>query len=221
MSKPKLPFYELEFSSDAAFWNEQDGAQRRVFLMPVPIPSDFVAFGVLGAKHEPHFVARGKVHAHLGDFIERMTRDKAAVELYAHPPLPGWLLKKYADDPHHEGHEYEAPPPPPVNGLVPGSADSYERLRHSTLWTQETPSARQAFILPIHGAPSEFLALGVAGAGGHVFFALTGPVQTRLGEFIARMVKEEAQVELRAKPPLPEPILRKYLVDPPVEPTHR
>ncbi|WP_146210081.1 hypothetical protein [Vitiosangium sp. GDMCC 1.1324] len=180
-----------------------------------------MAFGVLGSKHKPCFVARGKVHAHLDDFITRMTRDNARVDLYARPPLPGWLLKKYADDPHHEGHEFEAPPPPPVNGLVAGSTTSYEHRRHTPLWPEGPSSARHVFIMPIHRAPSEFLALGVSGSGGQVIFALTGSVQKYLGEFISRVVKEEAQVELRARPPLPEPILRKYLSEPSAENSRR
>jgi hypothetical protein len=216
LSKPKLPFYELEFSGDAIFWTEQGAARRHVFLMPVPIPSEFVAFGVLGEKYEPHFVARGKVHAHLSDFLARMKQDGARTEIYARAPLPGWLLKKYTDDPHHEGHEHEEPPPPPVDGLVPGSTDPYERFRHSALWSAEASTARYVFVLPIHGAPSTFLALGTSGPEDRVFFALTGSVEADLGEFVTRMVKEEAQVELRARPPLPDPVLRKYLVDPPV-----
>jgi hypothetical protein len=221
LSKPKLPFYELEFSGEVTFWNEQDTTHRHVFLMPVPIPEDFVAFGVLGSQHEPHFVARGKVQAHLGDFITRMTRDKAHVELYARPPLPAWLLEKYADDPHHEGHEFEAPPAPPVNGLVAGSTTLYEHRRRAPLWPGGLSTARHVYVMPLHQVPSVFLALGVSGLDGPVLFALTGSVQKELSEFISSAVKEESQVEFRAKPPLPEPILRKYLTELPRENSHR
>jgi hypothetical protein len=117
--KPKLPYYELEFSSDATFWTVGDASTRRIYLMPVPIPSEFLAFGVLDPDNTAVFVARGRVREELGSFIARMVQDGARVELYAEAPLPKWLVDLYIKGPPHEGKEYEEPPPQPTPGAAP------------------------------------------------------------------------------------------------------
>ncbi len=210
MSKPQPPFYELEFSRPATFWSGGDASARRTFLMPVSTPSEFLAFGVQGETGEVHFVARGRVGDELGDFIANVVREQARVELHVWPPLPGWLLRQYVSAPPWEGHEYEEPPESPVLGLTASGVESYERLRDVTLWTAGDALTRRVLLAPVKD-PSRFLALGVLGATAQVLFALTGAVQGELGDFIARMGREEARVELYARPPLPESLLHTYL----------
>lgn len=122
--KPQLPYYELEFSSDAPFWTVGDASTRRVYLMPVPIPSEFLAFGVLGPENTAIFVARGRVREDLGSFIARMVQDGARVELYTEPPLPKWLVDYYTKGPPHEGKEYDDPPDQPTPGAAPGEGST-------------------------------------------------------------------------------------------------
>ncbi|SEU27984.1 hypothetical protein [Stigmatella erecta] len=220
MSEPQLPYYDLEFSDEAAFWDVQEDAQRRVFLMPVSIPTQFLAFGVLAPDHKPVFVARGRVRDHLGGFIAQMTRQEARVELYVSPPVPEWLLKKYTSTPPYEGHEYEGPPSPPINGLSPTGTDSYGRLRSTPLWTRESLSTRHVYLSPV-ADPAEFLALGVSAPDSTVHFALTGKVQEDLGLFLSQMVRDEAHVELHVRPPLLQSLLDRYLAAPPASSEER
>lgn len=213
MSKPKSPFYNLEFDSEATFWTEGDATSRRTFLMPVTIPSEFLALGVLGTSKEACFVARGTVREHLGSFIARMERDGSSVEFYARPPLPEWLLKEYTEGPPWEGHEFEPPPPPPYLGLVSQGVDRYEHFRDADLWTAGDALSRRAILLPVHD-PAEFVAFGVVEPSEEVLFAFSGTVREQLGEFISQMVKEGARVELHARSPLPEQLLHQYLSNP-------
>jgi len=210
--KPKPPFYELEFSSDAPFWTGADASTRRTFLMPVSTPSEFLAFGVVGPSSQVLFVARGRVREHLGDFIARMVRDEAGVELYIRPPLPGWIIREYTSGPPHEGHEYDEPPRPPIEGLAPvsGNIGDYEASSSAPSWPEGGASSRRTLLVPLRD-PAEFLALGVLGSADTVFFALRGWVKSELGDFIAQAAREGASVELYARPPLPESVVRKYL----------
>lgn len=116
--QPKPPYYELEFSSDATFWTEGKASSRRTYLMPVPTPSEFLAFGVLVPSKKVIFVARGRVREDLGSFIDRMVQDGAVVELYARPPLPASFVNDYVKGPPHEGHEYDPPPDQSTPGLT-------------------------------------------------------------------------------------------------------
>lgn len=210
MSKPTPPLYDLEFSEEVDFWIGGNAFTRCTFLMPVSPPSEFLAFGVLRPSEQVLFVARGKVQEHLGDFISRMVQAGAQVELYVRAPVPGWLIKKYTSDPPFEGHEYEDPQNPPVNGLMPINTQSYSASSTGSLWTEGEARTRRALLVPVR-EPSQFLALGVTGSPDKVHFALQGSVQEQLGELIARMVQEQARVELYARPPLPEPLWRKHL----------
>jgi hypothetical protein len=127
--KPKPPYYELEFSSDATFWTEGNASSRRTYLMPVPTPSEFLAFGVLVPSKKVIFVARGRIREDLGGFIDRMVRDAATVELYARPSLPASFVNDYVKGPPHEGHEYDLPPDPSNPGLTatPGTRTTQKR----------------------------------------------------------------------------------------------
>lgn len=216
IDRPKPPFYELEFSSDATFWTEGDAITRRVYLMPVSTPSEFLAFGVLAPSYAELstvvFVARGRVREELGSFISRMVQDGAIVELFIWPPLPMWLVNEYVKGPPYEGKEYDDPPPPPINGLVPvpGDTTEYEPTGGGTLWTAGDASSRRAILVPVRD-PAEFLAFGVLGSEDTVYFALRGTVKDELGNFIAQMTREVARVELYARPKQLEGVLHKYL----------
>ncbi len=209
MNKPTPPFHDLEFFDLPAFWTQGDALSRYALLMPVSTPSEFLAFGVLRPSQEVLFVARGQVREHLGEFIARMGREQARVELYARAPVPGWLRRKYASAPPFEGHEYEEPPEPPVNGLTPIDTKPYAS-HGGALWPEGDPSTRRTLLLPVKD-PSRFLALGGRGAAEEVLFALTGSVREELGELIARVGREQSRVELHARPPLPEPLWRRHL----------
>ncbi|QSQ23215.1 hypothetical protein JY651_50460 [Pyxidicoccus parkwayensis] len=210
MSKPYLPYYDLEFASDALFWSGEEASERRIFLMPSSPPSKFVGFGVARASREACFVARGTVVDHLGHFISRNVREGVRVELYVKPPLPQWLLERYTTNPPWEGHEYESPPNPPVSGLVATGVKRYAPSPTGALWSEGDGSNRVAFIIPMHDA-AEFLAFGMLGSRAEEHFIRVGRVENQLGDFIEQMKREEARVELRAMPPLPEPRLRRYL----------
>jgi hypothetical protein len=110
---------ELEYSGDANLWPPGDASKRRVYLMPVSTPSQFLAFGVLVPEKTAVFVGRGRLREALGSFVARMVRDGARVELYAKPPLPRWLVNHYTKGPGHEGHEYEEPPDQDIPGMAP------------------------------------------------------------------------------------------------------
>jgi hypothetical protein len=210
LSKPDLPYYDLEFSSDAPFWSGEEASERRIFLMPTSPSSKFVGFGVARASKEVCFVARGVVADHLGHFISRNVREGVRVELYVKPPLPHWLLERYICDPPWEGHEYEKPPNPPVGGLVTTGVERYAPSPTGALWSEGDGSNRVAFIIPVHDA-AEFLALGMLGSQAEEHFIRVGRVEGQLGDFIEQMKREGARVELRTIPPLPEPRLRRYL----------
>lgn len=209
MDQPTPPFHDLEFFDQPTFWTRGEALSRYALLMPVSAPSEFLAFGVLHPSREVLFVARGKVKEHLGEFIARMNREQARVELYVRAPVPGWLRKKYASLPPFEGHEYEEPPEPPVNGLTPTDTKPYAS-HGGPLWPEGDTSTRRTLLVPVK-EPSRFLALGVQGPAEEVRFALTGSVHEELGELITRAVREQSQVELHARPPLPEPLWRRYL----------
>ncbi|RKG91381.1 hypothetical protein D7W82_00710 [Corallococcus sp. CA049B] len=209
MDKPDLPFHDLEFSTEDHFWTGGDATTRRVYLMPVSPPSEFVAFGAL-VPSEPCFVARGRVEQHLGPFIERMARDDAKVELHEWPPLPDWLVKEYASNPPWEGHEVENPTGTPVRGMVRSSVDTYEPVPGTPLWTPGEAIRRSIFITPVKDA-SELLALGVLTGTDTVVFSKKGTVQGALGALIAQAVNEGARVELHTWPPLPKDVLHLYL----------
>lgn len=212
MTRQSPPFHDLEFFDGPAFWTEGDALSRRAFLMPTSVPSEFVAFGVLLPSDKVLFVARGKVEDHLEQFISRMTQEQAEVELYVQAPVPGWLSKQYSSgEPPYEGHDYEGPPKGPVNGLVPVGTQTIPPDGGSQ-WPAGNVRTRRTLLVPVK-EPSRFLALGVQGPAQEVCFAVTGSVQEELGNFIARMGREQSQVELHAKPPLPEPVWRKYLAE--------
>ncbi len=117
--KPKLPYHELEFFSGATtFWTEGDASSRRTWLMPVPTPSEFLAFGVLVPSKKVIFVGRGRVREDLGRFIDRMAQDGATVELYARVPLPASFVNDYVKGPPYEGQEYDEPPDPSTPGVA-------------------------------------------------------------------------------------------------------
>lgn len=211
---PPLPLHDLNYPTEAPFWTAEDNAStRRVFLVPVSPPSDFVAFGVLGlgSPVQVRFVAQGKVPLHLGAFIERMVREGARVELYVWPPLPAELVEQYATIPPYEGHEYEAPPGSPVRGMsASSSVEPYSRLRDSTLWTKGDVSSRYTYLVPLSDA-SQFLALGVSPPSATVVFAARGTLHEDLGPLISHVLREQSRVELHARPPLPQAVLDLYL----------
>jgi hypothetical protein len=115
---PEPDFHDLEFSSGITFWTQGDAATRRVYLMPLSNPAEFLAFGVLVPPDTVLFVARGKVREHLGDFLANMERERARVELYAMPPLPRELIKRYTKDDPFEGAEEDPPRDPIKSGKI-------------------------------------------------------------------------------------------------------
>jgi hypothetical protein len=199
LSKPQPHFHDLEFSNDADFWAGSDVSRYRVFLMPVTTPSEFLAFGVLEPSNRVHFVARGRLKDHLVAFITHMERARAQIELYVRPPLPGNILKRYTSGPPIEGQEAEEPSGPTVKGLAPGSATSYVESRGASLWTEGDVSSRRVFLAPARES-AEFLASGML-ASGKVLFSLVGSVQEHLAEFVARMVEDQARLELHSQLP--------------------
>ncbi|ATB35239.1 hypothetical protein CYFUS_000651 [Cystobacter fuscus] len=214
MSPSTPPFHDLEFPNDVPLWPSNDTATRRVFLMPAPDPSLFVAFGVLGASAEVSFVARGSLLENLGFFIERMLRESARVGLYALPPVPRELIEKYGAPPPFEGHEFEAPPKPPVAGLASDRVQAYPARGSAPLWAQGGSAARRAILVPVRD-PSGFLVLGLHGSPPTVLFALKGSVTEDLPRLLARLRREDCHVELFAVPPLPESVVGEYLFLPP------
>lgn len=209
LNQPLPKLRNLEFSGEEPFWSEGDTTPRKVFLMPVTSPEDFLAFGVLGREHRLHFAAHGRVEEHLGAFISRMVREEAEVELHAWPPLPRHIIIEYAFNPPWEGHEYEDPPNPPIRGLTSEVGGS-EALRGAALWGDEDSALRRVFIMPLR-EPSHFLAFGVVEPENRVCFALMGSLQEELEGLISRMVQEGARVELYAWPPLPGDLLSRYI----------
>jgi hypothetical protein len=205
-------FYSLEFDSDVTFWTQGDASTRHVFLMPLRTPTEFLAFGVLAPSSQVLFVARGQVEAHLADFLARMKQAEARVELYARPPLPGDILRKYGNGDPIEQQEGEPPPPPPGGpGLVSNEPTSAFSLRdlsgEALLWPEDGASTRQALFVLLPGS-AEFIAFGVfqpARDARYRFrtpFVARGSVREHLGSFIARVLREGARVEFHARPPL-------------------
>lgn len=208
MDTPNLPYHDLEFSQSQAFWPPDSTARRLVYLMPLARPTEFLAFGVL-APDAPCFAGRGRVSTNLGPFIERMIRDSAEVQLYELPPLPRWLIDHYAGNPPWEGHEVEGPTGTPVRGFAPRDVPDYVGGTTNPLWPEGT-TERCTLLMPLED-PKTFLALGVAQEPGEVFFARKGLLEESLGELINQSVREQARVELQARPPLPRDVLNRHL----------
>lgn len=217
MSQQEPAFFDLEFFGDVPFWGDAEGSPRRTFLMPLPEATGFLAFGVVGPSDTVRFVARGKLREHLGEFITRMDRAGASVELYERPPLPWPFLKRYLSDEDYESYETEGPKNPPVNGIVAygGGADALHAKytgeevapisSDSLVWPAEN-TAREVIVIPL-GCTGDFMAFGVCRPQPPVnkelfVFAARGRVDEQLGDFIARMKNGGASVHLHDWPPL-------------------
>ncbi|QSQ19907.1 hypothetical protein JY651_32100 [Pyxidicoccus parkwayensis] len=208
MNQREPVFYNLEFTeNDAPFWAEAGNTTRCAFLMPLPDPSGFVAFGVVGSDSTLLFVARGRVHEHLGAFIASMNGGGARVELYARAPLPWDVVKRYTSDDPYENQETEGPREPPVRGLVGygGGADagsvqlqqaSTATLSAATLaWPSAAlPSTRRVYVMP-GAATDEFLAFGVCSSPDRFVFLARGRKSDELEGFLARVRLDGATVE--------------------------
>ncbi|WP_224371724.1 hypothetical protein [Hyalangium versicolor] len=168
--------------------------------MPVKASTEFLAFGELQHSRQVHFVARGRLKDHLPAFITRMAQSGAQVGLYIQAPVPASLLKRYASGPPIEGQESEDPPEQPVRGFAPAGTTPYTESRTGTLWPQGDASSRRVLLTPTH-EPAAFFALGLLTSSGNVLFRLKGSVQEHLSEFVTRMVRDGARVELYAQPP--------------------
>ncbi|WP_164007621.1 hypothetical protein [Pyxidicoccus trucidator] len=214
MSQQEPAVYNLEFSDDVDFWTGAGAASRRTFLMPLPDATRFVAFGVVGPGDTVLFVARGRVGAHLGAFLATLERDGARVELYARPPLPWHLVKRYTSDDPYESQETEGPKNPPVQGFVAlgggaqtGGAGLLETPPEplstaSFSWPAEVTPSRRVIVIPASGE-DDFVAFGVCGAPDRFVFVARGRVSDHLGGFSERMKLAGASLELRDAPPLP------------------
>ncbi len=210
MGQQEPAVYNLEFSEDVAFWAEAGEGSRRTLVMPLPDPSRFVAFGVVGPGDTVLFVARGQVREHLGAFLSTMERDAARVELYARVPLPWNVVKRYTSDEPYESHETEGPRNPPVQGLVAyggGAADGKACLlenRTTSLsstglaWPDAT-SPRHVIIIPATGG-DDFIAFGYCLSPSRFVFVARGCLSTELGGFTERMTLAGASVDLCAWP---------------------
>ena len=201
MSQQEPAFYNLEFFGDAAFWNGAGDVSRRTFLMPLSNPAEFLAFGVVGPSTTVHFVARGRVREHLGEFITRMVRDGATVELYARPPLPWHLVKRYASDEPYESVGTDGPRDPPVNGFMGyggGAAPSSllpEPISSGSLaWPSGTETTRKVVIMPANNG-TEFLAFGVCSSPDLFVFLARGWMGEPLASFTERVTRSNASVE--------------------------
>jgi hypothetical protein len=202
LGEPQTPFYDLEFTGKVDFWAGSDASSRRVFLMPVSTPSDFLALGVHRPSSQVHFAAWGQLQDHLGDFIAWMARAETTVELYVRPPLAAGILKRYLAGPPIEGTEYEEPPEPPVLGFTSTSATPYEEWGDTPLWTEGDASSRRLLLTPT-SSPAEFLAFGLLEPAETALFTFRGSVRDHLGELIARAVRDAAPVELHPRFPVP------------------
>ncbi|TSC33929.1 hypothetical protein [Corallococcus sp. Z5C101001] len=217
MSTPPLPFHDLRFPTNEPFWTGPEDSLRIVFLTPATPPSEFVAFGVLSTREavDVLFVARGSVEEHLVEFIERMQREDAGVELHERPPVPKELLEEYASLPPYEGSEYEDSPRTPVRGFVVRSdVTPYERLRNAPMWPEGAGLTRYLYLTPL-SEPTTFLALGVVRPSNSVVVAATGRLREELGALITQARWEQSRVEMYARPPLPQEVLGLYLELPP------
>jgi hypothetical protein len=217
-SQQEPAFYNLEFFGDAAFWEGTEDASRRAFLMPLPSPAEFLAFGVVGPTSTVHFVARGRVHEHLGEFVAAMTRDGATVELYARPPLPWPLVKRYISDEPYENTETEGPKPPPVNGFMGYGGGGEVELWKSQVslaitddvkWPTTDITSRMLIIMRPLKDTNDFMAFGVYTDRPRFVFAARGTIGEQLDSFIARMTPAVSSVETVDVPP--EGFLRTYL----------
>jgi hypothetical protein len=213
--------YNLEYFGDALFWEGAGDSRRRALLMPLSNPSEFLAFGVFGSSDTVHFVARGRVREHLGDFIARMAEAAASVELYERVPLPWSLVKRYTSDDPFDGEEV-TPPKESSNGgriALPGGMGAPTgnpvilSISENPIWPSPLDGAtREVFIMSLPGHET-FLAMGVctppAPAQSQFVFVATGQVAGDLGDFIARMKQAGASVKLCDWPPLS--ILQQYV----------
>ncbi|MFP2925544.1 hypothetical protein ACLESO_10055 [Pyxidicoccus sp. 3LG] len=212
MSQQEPVFYNLEFFGDASFWTGAGDSPRRTFLMPLPNPAEFLAFGVVDPSSTVLFVARGRVGEHLGEFVSRMVRDGATVELYARPPLPWELVKRYIKDDPYENQETDGPRKPPVKGLVAygGGADEAHLLltqqvtvtlaSESLTWPAEQSCTRRVIVMPV-SAGAEFLAFGVCASPDRFVFVARGAVADKAA-FLTRMTQAGATVEHHEVAPL-------------------
>lgn len=215
MSHQEPVLYNLKFSVDLPYWRGVEDSSRRVFLMPLSNPAEFVAFGVFGPSNTVLFVARGRVGERLGDFLERMKRSGAGVELYARAPLPWPLVKRYTSDDSFDGEETDPPKGSTDVGRISYAGGSGSLLWNEVMsvpiseepsWPAQPVSSRKVFIMPLTGH-EEFLAMGVCTdvpvPGGSLFvFVARGKVVDHLDAFVARMRATGIYVELCDWPPL-------------------
>ena len=212
MSPSTPPFHDLEFSQDPPRW--PPGTEgRRVFLMPAADAALFVAFGA--REEEVCFVARGSLGENLGPFLERMAKEEVSVGLYVQPPVSRDLLDTYGAPPPFEGHEFEGPPKPPINGVASDQVRLYPAEGGSSPWSSEDPAPRRVFLVPLR-EPATFLALGLLEDSDRVLFALQGRVREDLPRLLAHLRRVSCRVQLFALPPLPQGVLDTYLAFPPV-----
>jgi hypothetical protein len=208
--KKQPAFYSLDSASGVDFWALGGDAARRTFIMPLPNPFEFLAFGVLSPSEEVLFAARGQVLHHLGDFVGRMAQAGASVELYERVPLPGSLVAPLLNHAHGPYPQNEADQPPTAPNLVGevsllGSM-SVMLSSEPQLWTLEG-SERKVIVTAVPDS-SEFLAFGMV--------KVDLPDYLWKANFVARLesnphpflseMKDEwgATVELRTSEELPE-----------------
>ncbi|MCP3138994.1 hypothetical protein [Pyxidicoccus xibeiensis] len=221
MSQQEPAFYNLEFSSDASFWEGAGDSQRRTFLMPLPDPAEFLVFGVVDPSSKVLFVARGRVRDHLGEFVSRMTRDGASVEFYARPPLPWQLVKRYIKDDPYEHQETDGPRNPPEQGIAAygGGADEKHALliQEATInlpsdpvaWPPAQGCSRRVIVMPGSDV-SEFLAFGVCDNPDRFVFAARGATADKAA-FLLRMAQDGATVEHHEVVPPELPYVQAWL----------
>jgi hypothetical protein len=202
MSQQDPNVYNLKYFGNAPFWDGAGQSPWRTLLMPLANPAEFLGFGGYGPSDTVHFVVRGRVREHLGNFISRMEEAGASVELYQRVPLPWPLVRRYLSDDPFQGLETDPPPPNPGSVTLGGGAElatasstsSPSLATYTPSWPQDS-FEQQTFIMPLPGQ-LEFLALGVCkkvveppetGTGNVFVFAGRGEVGTHLGDFLVRM----------------------------------
>lgn len=197
-------FYELEFEVEANFWTAGDASTRRVYLMPLSSSSEFLAFGVLVPSDRVLFVARGRVRDDLPFFIVQMKQAGARVELHAHPPLPGHIIRDYIKGRPHEQKETEAPPKVPnLVGEVEfnSGAGTASLTSTSSLWPT-SDAERKVLLVPVPNS-QDYLAFGMLRVNlpEHLWsVAFVARLGSSLQDFITRMEQEHASVELNPTP---------------------
>ncbi|MBN1207885.1 MAG: hypothetical protein JXB05_23680 [Myxococcaceae bacterium] len=200
-------FHSLDFFSDANFWTQGDASTRRVFIMPLAEPSEFLGFGVLAPSNEVLFVARGHVLDHLGDFIVRMEQAGALVELYARPPLPDAIVNEYIGGKPHEQKETEPPPPPPTFNaqedqiIFKGDSTQYSLSEVSNLWPFGG-SSKVAWVLPVPDSTSR-LVFGLHEVNNSSYFwgvSFVGRVGTSSSDLIDQLIADGITVENYSDP---------------------